>query len=427
MEQQAMWAAGIFLLAYAIIISEKIHRTIVAMVGALAMIVAGIVTQDSALHHVDFNTLGLLTGMMIIVAVTGKTGVFRYVAIAAAKRAKGDPILILVALGLITALLSALLDNVTTVLLMVPVTFTIARKLQMTPEPYLITQIVASNIGGTATLIGDPPNIMIGSAVKSLSFMAFIYNLAAIAVVILIVTLAILVVFYRRHLKTSDGQKAALLALDEAAEITDKKLLRICLIVLSCTLLGFFIHQFMHVESAVVALSGAFVLLLLTARDSRDVEYALSKVEWPTLFFFIGLFVLVGGLADTGIINNLARLAIELTGGNTAMATMLILWISALASAFVDNIPFVAAMIPLIQNMSGMGIGNAEPLWWSLALGACLGGNGSLVGASANLIVAGMAEQEGHHISFVRFLCIGFPLMLLSVLISAVYLYVRYL
>lgn len=427
MDQQAVLAAGIFLFAYAVIISEKIHRTIIAVIGALAMIVTGIVSQEAAVHHLDFNTLGLLAGMMIIVAITGRTGIFSYIAVAAAKKAEGEPVRILIALGLITAVFSAFLDNVTTVLLMVPITFTITRKLKINPEPYLITQILASNIGGTATLIGDPPNIMIGSAVKELSFMAFINNLAAIAAAILVVTMALLVVIYRSQLKTTPELQASLMALNEKEELKDTKLLRTCLTVLALTILGFFTHQFLHLESATVALSGAFVLLLLTSKRDHDLEHAFSRIEWPTLFFFIGLFVLVGGLIETGIIGSLAQLAIELTGGDITVAALLILWLSAVASAFIDNIPFVATMIPLIQDMGSIGIANLETLWWSLALGACLGGNGSLIGSSANLIVAGLAAQQGCKISFVRFLLIGFPLMILSIIMASGYIYIRYL
>jgi Na+/H+ antiporter NhaD/arsenite permease-like protein len=426
-DNQAILALGIFLITYALIISEKIHRTIVAMIGGLAMVILGIVGQSEALHHIDFNTLGLLTGMMIIVAITGETGIFKYLAIAAAKRAKGDPLRILVFLGLITAVASALLDNVTTVLLMVPVTFSITRQLCVNPEPYLITQILTSNIGGTATLIGDPPNIMIGSAVKELSFMDFISNLAVISAIILVVTLICLVWIYRNSLKTTETLKQKLMSIDERLVITDTKLLRKCLAVLSLTILGFFLHQLFHLESATVALSGAFLLLLITAKSDHDLEHAFNRVEWTTIFFFVGLFVLVSGLIETGIISSLASQAMILTKGDVTAASMFVLWLSAIASGFIDNIPFVATMIPMIQDMGTLGITNLEPLWWSLALGACLGGNGSLIGSSANLIVAGLAAQEGHHISFMRFLTIGFPLMLLSIVISTVYIYIRYL
>jgi Na+/H+ antiporter NhaD/arsenite permease-like protein len=427
MEKQAILAIGVFLLTYAFIISEKVHRTIVAMIGGIIMLALGVVSQETALHHIDFNTLGLLAGMMIIVAITGETGLFKYVAIVAAKKAKGDPLKILFSLGIITAVSSAFLDNVTTVLLMVPVTFSITRQLKVNPEPYLITEIITSNIGGTATLIGDPPNIMIGSAVKELSFMSFINNLAFISAITLIITLSILLVLYRNQLKTTEELKLGLMSLDEKKELKDNVLLKKSLIVLGLTIIGFFLHQLLHLESATVALGGAFALLLLTSRTDHDLEHAFSRVEWTTIFFFIGLFVVVSGLVETGIISSLAQGAIEFTGGDIKITAILILWLSAIASTFVDNIPFVATMIPMIQDMGTMGIANLEPLWWSLALGACFGGNGSLIGASANLIVVGLAAQEGHHVSFMRFFVIGFPIMLLSVLIATIYVYIRYL
>jgi len=427
MENQAMLALGVFLVTYALIISEKIHRTVIAMLGGLAMVLLGIVDYETAVHHIDFNTLGLLVGMMIMVAITGQTGIFRYIAIYAAKRVKCRPVPILIVLAVITALFSALLDNVTTVLLMVPVTLTLTQRLNIKPEPYLITLIISSNIGGTATLIGDPPNIMIGSAVKELTFLAFIHNLAPVALAILFVTIILLILFYRKQLVTDERHRLALLQLNEKEELVDSALLVKCLSVLGVTLAGFLGHQALHLESSTVALSGAFVLLLLTAKTEHAVEVALEKIEWPTIFFFLGLFVLVSGLVETGIIGGVARYAIEVTGGSPALSAMLILWLSAIASAFVDNIPFVATMIPLIQNMGQLGIANMEPLWWSLALGACLGGNGSLIGASANLIVAGLAAQQGYPLSFRRFLAIGFPLMLLSIVIANGYIYLRYL
>ncbi|MDF2963499.1 MAG: hypothetical protein K0S39_5234 [Paenibacillus sp.] len=425
MEQQAIWAIGIFLLIYGLIISEKIHRTIVAMIGALLMVTLGIVNQETAIHHIDFNTLGLLIGMMIIVSITAETGLFKYVGVLAAKKAKGDPVRILISLAIITASGSAFLDNVTTVLLMVPVTFSITRQLRVNPIPYLISQILASNIGGTATLIGDPPNIMIGSAVKELTFMAFILNLAPIAIIIMAVHIPIFVFLFRKGIQTTDELKSSIMQMDEKEVITDRKLLYKCLSVLGLTILGFFLHQLLHLESATVALAGAFLLLLLTGE--HRMEEAFMKVEWMTIFFFVGLFVLVSGLIETGVIAKLAAQAIELTGGELIATSMLILWLSAIASAFLDNIPFVATMIPMIQEMGNMGVSDLEPLWWSLALGACLGGNGTLIGASANLIVAGMASKEGYTITFVKYLKYGFPLMLLSVVLSSIYIYLRYL
>lgn len=425
MEQQAIIAIGVFLVTYALIISEKIHRTIVAMLGGALMVILGIVDQETAIHHIDFNTLGLLTGMMIIVAITAQTGLFKFIAIWSAKKVNGEPVKILIALSMITAIGSAFLDNVTTVLLMVPVTFSITRQLRISALPFLISEILTANIGGTATMIGDPPNIMIGSAVKELTFVAFINNLTLISIVILIITVAILALLYRKQIQTTEELKAGLMDLNEKDEITDTTLLKKCLIILVLTIGGFFIHQIVHVESATIALLGAFVLLLLTGE--HYLEDALPKVEWTTIFFFVGLFILVSGLVETGVIAQLATKAIELTEGNLVATSLLILWMSAIASAFVDNIPFVATMIPMIQEMGKIGISDLEPLWWSLALGACLGGNGTLIGASANLIVAGMAAKEGYNISFLKFLWIGFPLMILSIIISTVYIYLRYL
>ncbi|WP_409300216.1 SLC13 family permease [Peribacillus sp. SCS-155] len=425
MEQQAILAIGIFLVIYGLIIAEKIHRTIVAMIGAVLMIGLGIIDQETAMHHIDFNTLGLLIGMMIIVSITAETGLFKYVAVLAAKKSKGEPVRILIALALITAVASAFLDNVTTVLLIVPVTFSITRQLRVHPFPFLFTQILASNVGGTATLIGDPPNIMIGSAVEELTFMAFIENLAPIVIIIMLTYVPVFIWLFRKQLKTTDELKRGIMDMNENGLITDKKLLNKCLFVLGITILGFFLHQLVHLESATVALAGAFLLLLLTGEHMM--ENALAKVEWPTIFFFVGLFVLVSGLVETGVIAELAAKAIDLTGGDVAATSMLILWLSAIASSFLDNIPFVATMIPMIQEMGNMGVTNLEPLWWSLSLGACLGGNGTLIGASANLIVAGLSGKEGYPIKFIDYLKLGFPLMILSIVLSSIYIYLRYL
>jgi Na+/H+ antiporter NhaD/arsenite permease-like protein len=426
MEQQAIWAIGIFLLIYGLIISEKIHRTILAMLGAIVMVAMGIVDQETALHHIDFNTIGLLVGMMMIVGITAETGLFKYAAVKSAKLAKGKPRRILIALFVITAVASAFLDNVTTVLLMVPVTFSITRQLRINPMPFLMSQIIASNVGGTATLIGDPPNIMIGSAVKELTFMSFISNLTPVIIIIMLAYIPLLLLMFGKQIKSTPELQQSIMNMDEKVMITDHKLLRKCLIVLGITITGFFLHQALHLESATVALAGAFLLLLLTGGEHM-LEKAFHSVEWITIFFFIGLFVLVSGLVETGVIAELAAKAIELTGGDVFMSSMMILWVSAIASAFLDNIPFVATMIPLIQEMGQMGITNLEPLWWSLALGACLGGNGTLIGASANLIVAGLAGKEGYPITFMKYLKVGFPLMVLSIVISSVYLYLRYL
>ena len=416
-------AGIIFVVMYMVIVSEKIHRTVAAMIGAVLMMLLGILSQETALHHVDFETLGLLVGMMVLVGVTKETGLFDYVAIKAAKSAKAEPRRILIYLCLITAVFSAFLDNVTTVLLMVPVTFSITGILKLDPMPYLLTQ----NIGGTATLIGDPPNIMIGSAVKELTFVMFIEHLAPIAAICLVIVLFIMNLLYRKQLVTEPALKEQLMQMDERAAITDAKLLKRALLVLGITILGFFTHSFTHIESSLIALTGGFLLLLLAGGSEHLVEKAMHAVEWPTIFFFIGLFIAVGGLIEVGIIAQLAETAVEATGGDLAATSLLILWMSALISSILDNIPFVATMIPLIQGMGAMGIENLEPLWWSLALGACLGGNGTLVGASANLIVAGLAAERGVHISFIRYFKVGFPLMLLTIVLSTVYVYLRYL
>lgn len=420
-------AGIIFILMYVVIVSEKIHRTVAAMLGAVLMMLVGIMDQDTALHHVDFNTLGLLVGMMVLVGVTSHTGLFDYVAIKAAKVAKAEPRRIMVYLGIITAVFSGFLDNVTTVLLMVPVTFSITRKLHLNPMPFLLTQIIASNVGGTATLIGDPPNIMIGSAVKELTFMMFIENLAPIAIIDLIVVIILMEFIYKKGLHTTPELKAELMKMDEKKALKDSKLLSRSLFVLALVILGFFTHSLIHIESSLIALSGGFLLLLLAGGSHHLVETTMKSVEWATIFFFIGLFIAVGGLIETGIISDLAKEAVALTGGDVTATSLLVLWLSAIVSSVLDNIPFVATMIPLIQNMGAMGVSNLEPVWWSLALGACLGGNGTLVGASANLIVAGLAAERGVNITFINYFKIGFPIMLLTIALSTVYVYIRYL
>lgn len=421
-------AGSIFVLMYAVIVSEKIHRTVAAMIGAVLMMLLGIISQEVALHHIDFNTLGLLTGMMILVGVTSETGLFDFVAIRAAKAAKAEPKKILTYLGIITAVFSAFLDNVTTVLLMVPVTFSITKQLELNPMPFLLTQIMASNIGGTATLIGDPPNIMIGSAVKELTFMMFIENLTPLVIIEMGIVIFIFEHIYHKDLSTRPELQRELMKRNEYASLKDRKLLNRSLFVMGLTILGFFTHSIHHVESSLMALTGGFLLLLLAGGGHHLVENTMKmKVEWATLFFFIGLFVAVGGLIEVGIIGELAKAAVEITGGDVTATSMLVLWLSAIVSSVLDNIPFVATMIPLIKDMGAMGITNLEPVWWSLALGACLGGNGTLVGASANLIVAGLAAARGVRITFIDYFKVGFPIMIFTIVLSTVYVYLRYL
>lgn len=421
---QVIFASAVFLISYAIIISEKIHRTAIALAGGMIVILGGVINQEQAIEAIDFNTIGLLVGMMIIVGIARNSGLFEYLAVWSAKRSKGDPIKIMISLTLITALLSALLDNVTTVLLIVPITFSIAKALEINPMPLLFSEIMASNIGGTATLIGDPPNIMIGSA-TGLGFMDFVINVGPVIVVIMPVTILLLKIIYRKQLVTREELKANIMKMDPSSEIKNIILLKKSLLVISLVILGFFMHQSLHLESATVALSGAALLLLLTREDP---EHALSAVEWPVIFFFAGLFILVGALEHVGVIEWIALESLKLTGGELLPTGMLILWLSAIASSFVDNIPFVATMIPLIEDMGRLGgMTDLNPLWWSLSLGACLGGNGTIIGASANVVVVGMAEKQGFKWTFVGFMKVAFPLMIVSILISTVYLYFFYL
>ncbi|MEQ2869006.1 MAG: ArsB/NhaD family transporter [Selenomonas noxia] len=427
METATIVAIVIFVAAYALIISEKVHRTIVGLFGAMLMILFGILDQETAVHHIDFNTLGLLMGMMIIVNITSETGLFNFLAIWAAQKVKARPIALLVVLSSITMVCSALLDNVTTVLLTVPITFSITSQLKVDVMPYLISQILASNIGGTATLIGDPPNIMIGSAV-GLDFMAFVQNLTLISIIIFILVQLILIALYHKELHTQPELQDKIMRLPADAQITDHALLHKCLAVIFLTITFFVLHGSLGLESATVALSGAALLLLLTAtRDEEKIAKVLSKIEWPAIFFFGGLFILVGALVETGVIRMLAAEAIKATGGNVEATAILILWMSAIASAFIDNIPFVATLIPLIQDMGQMGLTNLDPMWWSLALGACLGGNGTLIGASANVVVASMSAQRGRPISFLSFMKIAFPVMIFTIIISNIYVWIRYL
>ena len=412
----------IFLVIYGIIISEKINRTAISLFGAIVMIILGILNQEQAIEHIDFNTIGLLVGMMIIVNILKRTGVFEYLAIRAAKKAKGDPWKILVLFAIITALSSAFLDNVTTILLIVPVTLVITDTLDTNPIPFMFTEILIANIGGTATLIGDPPNIMIGSA-TGLGFVDFIVNLAPVVIVISVATLFLLKLIYKDFLKATDENKQKIMKMDETITIKDTLLLKKSLIVLFITILGFMVHSQFHLESATIALGGAALLLVISKIDPEEI---LFEVEWTTIFFFMGLFILVGSLVEVGVIDNLAKKMLELTKGNLFVTTLTILWVSAIASAFLDNIPFVATMIPLIKAMTASGQLDANPLWWALALGACLGGNGTIIGASANVIVTGIMAKEGRPVSFMSFMRIGFPMMIVSIIISTIYLILFY-
>jgi len=430
----SQWFAGtLFVITYILIVSERLNRAIISMMAAALMIISGVLTQQAAVEGVDFNTIGLLTGMMIIVGITKDSGVFQYLAIRSAKVVKADPWGILVMLMLVTALLSALLDNVTTVLLIAPITILITDTLKISVYPYLFAEIFSSNIGGTATLIGDPPNIMIGSA-TGLGYNDFLFNLAPISIFILLVSIIPIYLIWGRHLIADPKLINKVMSYREIDAIKDWVLLKKSLFVLTLVMLGFIVGHDYGLQPATVAMFGAALLLTLNClpqgqeKQSKMVARALNEVEWVTIFFFIGLFILVYGIESTGLLESLAHQVLDLTGGDKTITAISILFVSAVASSVVDNIPFVATMIPLIKNMAVTFGGSQElvPIWWSLALGSCLGGNGSLVGASANLIVAGFAERSGQPIHFLPFMLIAFPMMMVSVLISSIYVYLRY-
>ncbi len=405
------------------IVSEKIHRMIVALIGAGLMIIFHVLTQEEAIAHIDFNTIGLLIGMMVIVNVIRQTGLFQYLAIKSAKLAKGEPMKIMIYFSVITAVASGLLDNVTTILLIVPVTLVIADTLKLNPIPFVIAEILSSNIGGAATLIGDPPNIMIGGA-TGLSFGDFIVNLLPLMVVNFIVTILILRLIFKKSLKAEEQYKKEILSFDEKKAIRDKGLLIKSLVVLALTIVGFTISEMIGVGTASIAIFSASVLLLLSKVEPEDV---LDKVEWTTIFFFAGLFILVGALDRIGVIEMLAEQILGITQGNMTLMTLIVLWMSTFLSSFLDNIPYVATMIPLVQNISEGSVSAYEPVWWALSIGACLGGNGTIIGASANVVARGITEKRGYKFSFLNFMKIAFPLMIVTIIISTIYLLIFYL
>ena len=431
-------ATAIFIVAYGLIILDKIHKTIIALVGASLVIALGIISQNEAFSSldlgIDWNVIFLLVSMMIIINIMKPTGVFEYVAIKSAKVAKGNPLVIMCIFSVFTAVTSAFLDNVTTVLLIAPVTIAICHKLDLDVIPFLITEAIASNIGGTATLIGDPPNIMIGSKAE-LGFMPFVYNLTPVIIICLIVYVITIVIVFKKSLQVKEELRAQVMAMDEKECIKDTKLLRNSLIILSLTILGFIMHGQLNLMPATVALCGASLLLLVSG--IKDPRHILAEAEWTALFFFMGLFVIIGAVVKVGLIKWMAIQVVAFTHGNLLGTSMVILWFSAFASAVIDNIPYVATMNPLIINMahqmwpnlSGLELlhhPDLMPFWWSLALGACLGGNGTAIGASANVVVVGMAEKQGRPISFGRFLKYGMPLMIESVIVCTLYIWLRY-
>ena len=430
-------ATTIFIVSYAVIVSERLDRMTVALAGGSLMIAFGVLDQEQAIEAIDWNTLALLTGMMILINILKRTGVFRYAGWRTAILVGGNPWSLMAGFSLFTAVSSAFLDNVTTILLMIPVTIAICEDLGLDPRPYMITQVIASNIGGTATLIGDPPNILIGSA-TGIDFLAFVVNLAPVVLLLLLLMLIAFRLYYGPRLGevTAEARRAIQVA-DARVHIGDARLLRRSLLVLALTILGFLLHGTLHLEAGTIAMFGATLLLLLSRVEPHGV---LAEVEWPTLFFFLGLFVLVGGLEEIGVLDRIAEEAVALTGGDPLWTALMLLWLAGVASAIVDNIPAVATLIPLtiavgrLLNPDLAGLDDSavaqsaavEPLWWALALGACLGGNGSMVGASANVVAVGIAERRHEPIGFWGFTRVGAPVAAVSLVVSSLYLWLRY-
>ena len=414
-------AIVIFAATIITVMTEKVHRAVAAVVGALLLILTGVLTVESGFSYVDINTIGVLIGMMLFVAIVKNSGIFEYIAIKAAKIAKGRPWPLMLLLCIITAVLSGFLDNVTTVLLIGPMTLAITNMLKTSPVPFFITQIMSSNIGGTATLIGDPPNIMIGSA-AGLSFLDFVANTGLAVVFVLAAMLVCFYVIYGRKLHVEAEAMAEVLQLDENKTIKDRPLLIKSVVMIVIVVFAFIFHSQLHLESSTVALTAAGIMLLI---GRQDVEEAIAGVEWSTLIFFTGLFIVVGGLQETGVIQIVANTLVDMTAGHMTLTILLILWVSAIISAFLDNIPFVATLIPLILTMESSGV-DVAPLWWAVSLGACLGGNGTLIGASANVVLSGISNRHGFPITFASYFKVGFPLMLLSVGICTIYMLLRY-
>ena len=425
-------SASLLILAYIFIALERIPKVTIALLGGALTIVLGLVSQTKALgdginphyfiNFIDFNVIFLLVSMMVIVSITTRSGVFNWIANELLKFTKGHPIKVLCALGLFTAVTSAFLDNVTTVILIMPITFAIAKKLDIDPIPFLLTEIFSSNIGGTATLIGDPPNIIIGSA-GGLSFIDFIKELTPVILVIMCVVLTVLAFIFRKKLHASQDKMDEVAKIDNSHTITDKALMIRSTLILALVILGFMLHDVTHIETCVVAMLGASILLIFEKPNE-----ILQDVEWNTIFFFIGLFIIIGGLEASGGIKLMAEWILKVTQGSQAATSMIILWASGVISGIIDNIPYTATMAPmLVEIEKTMGATYAYPLWWALSLGACLGGNMTIIGAAANVIVSENAAKSGHPISFMRFLKYGVGVVAISLTISTVYIYFRFL
>ena len=425
-------STSILILAYIFIASEKIPKVTVALLGASVTLLLGLLGQTPMIdgirdkfyfiNYVDWNVIFLLVSMMIIVSIATRSGMFNWIANEMLKKTKGHPKTILCCLAVFTAIASAFLDNVTTVILIMPITFLIADELDINPVPFLITEILSSNIGGTATLIGDPPNIIIGSA-AGLSFMDFVNELTGVVSVILIVVIAVMTFWFRKYLHAVPERMAQVANLDNSNTIKDKGLLIRSLIVLSLVILGFITHDITHIQTSICAMAGASFLLLF--EKPSDI---LTDVEWNTIFFFIGLFVIIGGFEKAGGIEIMAKWLIDVTHGSQALASMVILWGSGILSGIIDNIPYTATMTPMIGEIASVkGAAFAAPMWWCLSLGACLGGNMTIIGAAANVIVSETSAAKGHTIEFLKYLKYGFTCMVISLLLSSGYIYLRFL
>ena len=421
MDVSQIVSIAVFVVVMFAIMTEKLHRSLAAIVGAMLVLALHVLPFDAAMEHIDFNTLGVLLGMMLFVSVVKLSGMFEFLAIKAARLAKGEPWKVMLLFVLLTAVLSAFLANVTTVLLIGPMTLTVCKLLDVNPIPFFMTEILASNIGGTATLIGDPPNIMIGSA-AGFTFFDFILYDAPAVVVILAAVLVVFYFLYGRKMQVNEEHRARIMELDEHAMIKNKRLLKQSYVMIGLVVVGFMAHGALGLESSVIALGAAGIIMLISG---ESIEEALANVEWTTLAFFAGLFVIVGAMAETGVIEMLAHALIDATGGNVFVTMLVLLIGSAVISSFLDNIPFVATMIPILLAMESTGM-DVTPLWWAVSLGACLGGNGTLIGASANVVLSDISKKNGHEITFVQFLKTGYPIMLLTVAIAGLYLVVRF-
>ncbi len=422
MTMDAWIAAAIFVAAYALIIVDRWDRTLVALLGAMLVILLGVIDQQEAFRAIDLNVIFLLAGMMVLASTLARTGFFELVAIRSVRLSAGEPVRLLLILSTVTAILSAFLDNVTTVVLITPIILSVARRLDISPVPYLLACVFASNIGGTATLIGDPPNILIGSA-ADLGFGDFLIHLTPVVVVVFVAWAGVMWLMFRKELKVPDERKEFVLEHAEGTTIKDRPLLVKSLVVAAITVVAFVVHGPLGLEPATIALLGAVVLMLIARIEPRE---AFHEVEWSTLFFFVGLFVLVESIVATGIVGGFADRLAEATRGNAAVASIALLWFSAVASAVVDNIPYTATAIPVVQQLIADGV-HTQSLWWSLALGACLGGNLTIIGASANVVVANMSDRAGYPIRFMHFLKYGAATFVVSIGISTVYIWLRYL